>query len=128
MYLLIDTSTEVCRLQLVDNDSVNSYDWQAGRDMARGLLQFITTTVESHTITLKEIEGIGVFRGPGSFTGLRIGVATVNTLAAFAHIPVVGAAGDDWANVALRSLKEGRNDKIIVPEYGRPARITQPKK
>ncbi|MGO3702074.1 MAG: tRNA (adenosine(37)-N6)-threonylcarbamoyltransferase complex dimerization subunit type 1 TsaB [Candidatus Saccharimonadales bacterium] len=128
MYLLLDTSTATCRVQLVEDDATHTYEWQADREMAKGLLRFLTETVEAQGTTLKTLQGIGVFRGPGSFTGLRIGVATVNTLSQFAEIPIVGATGETWQSEALAALRDGRNDHMIVPEYGRPARITQPKK
>lgn len=128
MYLLLDTSTPTCKVTLVDEAGSYSYEWLAERQLAQGLLKFLVEKVHEHDTQLSELEGIAALRGPGSFTGLRIGISTLNTLAAFKSIPIVGATGDDWQEQALRKLRAGRNDKIILPEYGRPARITQPRK
>ena len=52
--------------------------------------------------------------GPGSFTGLRIGAAIVNTLSHELHIPLYD--------------HKGTKHQIILPDYGRPANISKPKK
>lgn len=127
MIILLDTSTSLCRLTLVDGQHY-SYEWQADRELARGLLEFLLTTLRSHDSSLGDIEGIGVFRGPGSFTGLRIGATTLNTVAASERVPIVGTGGDGWRDAALDRLRSGEDDKIILPFYGRDARITQPRK
>lgn len=128
MILLLDTSTSECRLTLVDGATRHEYKWQAERQLAYGLLEYLVTTIKSHDVSLAQLDGIGVFRGPGSFTGLRIGMATLNTIASSEHIPIVGTLGDTWQEDAIRRLNEGEDDRIVLPEYGREARITTPRK
>jgi tRNA threonylcarbamoyladenosine biosynthesis protein TsaB len=128
MILLIDTSTATCKLTIVRRGVRTEHTWEAGRDMARGLLEFIVQTLEIYDERVNSLQGIGVFRGPGSFTGLRIGVTTANTLAHFAQIPLVGTTGASWQDEAAAALGAGRDDRQVVPEYGREARITQPRK
>lgn len=128
MIVLLDTSTGLCQLTIVDSEQRPTVEWQADRALARGLLEFIITALQQQNLTLQDVTGIGVFRGPGSFTGLRIGATTMNTIAASQDIPIVGALGDDWQEDVLRRLSMGENDKIVLPEYGRDARITLPRK
>ena len=124
MIILLDTSTATCRLTTVDGESSNNFEWEAGRTLARGLLSFIQEKVGD----VKNISGIGIMRGPGSFTGLRIGMAVANTLADGLGVPIVGETGDSWRERALGRLSSGEDDQVILPFYGGDAHITKPKK
>ena len=124
MIILLDTSTATCRLTTVDGESSSNFDWVADRALARGLLAFIQEKVGD----VKNISGIGIMRGPGSFTGLRIGMAVANTLADGLGIPIVGETGDSWRESALGRLSSGEDDQVILPFYGGDAHITKPKK
>ena len=124
MIILLDTSTVTCHLTTVDGESSSNFDWVAGRTLARGLLAFIQEKVGD----VKNISGIGIMRGPGSFTGLRIGMAVANTLADGLGVPIVGETGDSWRESALGRLSSGEDDQVILPFYGGDAHITKPKK
>ena len=128
MILLLDTSTNECRLSLVGGSDRHDYIWQADRELAHGLLRFIDECLAVHSLEIRQLDGLGVLRGPGSFTGLRIGITTLNTIADSEAIPVVGTLGEDWQDAAIRRLQAGENDVIVLPEYGREARITKPRK
>lgn len=128
-FLLLDTSTPICNIVVVSDDGEHSYhQWQADRALAKGLLAYIESTLREHNLTIHTIKGIGVFQGPGSFTGLRIGMTIVNTIADTASIPIVGSVGEDWAVTAERRLRNDENDQVVLPIYGSDARITMPRK
>ena len=128
MILLLDTSTPECRLSLVDGDWRYDATWEANRELAKGLLSYIQTQLESHQKTWTDLTGLGVFKGPGSFTGLRIGITVLNTIADSENIPIVGETGDDWREKAIKRLTNNESDRIVLPEYGGEANITQPRK
>lgn len=128
MILLIDTSTPVCRVTLAEGDVRREYEWQADRTLAKNLLRYLTEALAESGRTVQDLSGIGVMSGPGSFTGLRIGMAVCNTLADSLAIPIVGMRGDDWAEQALARLAAGESDRIVLPYYGAEAHITQPRK
>lgn len=128
MIVLLDTSTSICRLQLVDGASRYDYEWQADRELARKLHAYVRDRLAKHEKTIHDISGIGVMSGPGSFTGLRIGITIMNTLAENLRVPIVATRGDDWQKTALSRLRSGDNDVIIIPHYGAEAHITQPRK
>jgi tRNA threonylcarbamoyladenosine biosynthesis protein TsaB len=128
MIILLDTSTPVCRLSFVDGDWRYDDEWEANRELAKGLLQYIQDNLEKNGKTWTDISGIVAFQGPGSFTGLRIGLTVLNTLADANHVPIVGAAGETWQADGLARLEAGEDDKIVLPEYGAEAHITQPRK
>ena len=108
--LYLDTSTPTTILKLNEK----KYEWDSGRDLAENLLKFIHDKLNENGKTWQDINEIVFMSGPGSFTGLRIGAAVVNTLAHELNIP-------------LRNHK-GETVKIIVPDYGRAANISSPRK
>jgi len=128
MILLLDTSGPVCRLTLVDGDVRHEAEWEANRELAKGLLGFLETEIQKIQKDFADISAIGVYRGPGSFTGLRIGMTVVNTLADGLNVPIVGEAGEMWQEKVFSRLKNGENEQIVLPLYGEEAHITKPRK
>ncbi|NTW61779.1 tRNA (adenosine(37)-N6)-threonylcarbamoyltransferase complex dimerization subunit type 1 TsaB [Candidatus Saccharibacteria bacterium] len=127
--LLLDTSTSTCHISLVDGTNVIiAQDWEVDRQLAKELLKRIADLLSLKGLDWTDIEAIGVFEGPGSFTGLRIGLTVANTIADGQSIPIVGSRGDDWADQALAKISSGQNEKIVLPFYGSEAKITSPKK
>lgn len=110
MKLYLDTSTPTCVLKL----DHHTYTWEAGHSLAEYLLAFIHDHLQSLGRDWSDLTSIAFFSGPGSFTGLRIGAAIVNTLADQLQIPLYDHTGQPHS--------------IILPNYGRPARISTPKK
>ena len=128
MLLLLDTSTPVCYVTLVDHEDSVSYEWQADRTLAKGLLGFVRDNLAKQNADIHALTGIGVMKGPGSFTGLRIGLTVANTLADGLQVPIVGVTGENWQERALEKLRSGEDEKIVMPEYGAAAHITAPRK
>lgn len=128
MILLLDTSTMECRLTLIDGKIRQDFSWQADRTLAKHLLGFLEEKLQAAGGDFSQLTGIGVFRGPGSFTGLRIGMAVLNTLADALQIPIIGTEGDDWQAHALARLAASENDRVVLPHYGGDAHITKPRK
>lgn len=110
MKLYLDTSTNTCLLRLDDQE----YSWESGRELAEEIFTFIHDKLSENHADWDDISEITFFSGPGSFTGLRIGAAVVNTLADQLQIPLYD--------------HHGAKHQIILPDYGRPANITPPKK
>jgi tRNA threonylcarbamoyladenosine biosynthesis protein TsaB len=128
MIVLLNTSTPLCQVTFIDQDTTIEESWQADRELAKGLLRYLDGLLKTHSYTWADIAGIGVFQGPGSFTGLRIGLTVMNTVADSEAIPIVGKQGDDWKEKAKQSLEAGENDKLVMPFYGSEAHITSPRK
>lgn len=128
MIILLDTSKPACRLTLVESDEREHYEWQSDKQLAKGLLSWLQIRLTARQKTWSDIEGFGVFMGPGSFTGLRIGLTVLNTLADSLKVPIVGAVGKSWQDDALARLVSNENDHIVLPFYGSDANITAPRK
>lgn len=109
-----------------DTEQVEYKTWEAHRILAETIHNEINTLLNESK--LEDIEGIVIYKGPGSFTGLRIGISVANAFAESLHIPIVGATGDGWIDDGVQALMSGRNEKIVLPEYGAPVHITQQKK
>jgi tRNA threonylcarbamoyladenosine biosynthesis protein TsaB len=109
---------------LDDGEVVAQKKWLAERRLADELLSKIEKLVDGQW---DKLDGLVVFVGPGSFTGLRIGIATMNSLSYAQNIPIVGASGTDWLEKGLKRLESGENDRIVIPNYGAEANITKPK-
>lgn len=128
MILLLDTSTYTCRLTMIDGNWRYDDEWEANRELAKGLIGYLQSQLEKNGKTWGDILAIVAYQGPGSFTGLRIGLTVLNTFAESEKVPIVGATGDDWQATGLARLKVGENDKIVLPIYGGEAHITRPRK
>jgi tRNA threonylcarbamoyladenosine biosynthesis protein TsaE len=108
--LYLDTSGPTTLLRINDRE----YTWESGKALAEKLLGYIHERLAENGADWKDITGITYMSGPGSFTGLRIGAAVVNTLAHELGVPLYNHRGERLP--------------IILPEYGRAANITKPKK
>ena len=129
MILLLDTSSpECCVFLYTSSGEMLEYKWQSDRALAKGLLGFIESILKENKIRFKDLGGIGFYKGPGSFTGLRIGAATCNAVAYTEKIALVGAVGEGWKGDCVKRIKDGVDEGMIEPDYGRPARITAPRK
>lgn len=128
MIILWDSSAMTVTIRCVSDTVDETSKWEANRDLSRDMLGYLRHTLSRYGMTFADISGIGVNRGPGSFTGLRIGMVVLNTLADSLHVPIVGVSGDDWQTDALARLRAGENDRIVMPDYGGEAHITKPRK
>lgn len=92
----IDTATQVAGIGIVDETGVLAESWlNTGKTHSQRLLPLMDSLLKNSEITWGEIYGLAVTVGPGSFTGLRIGLATVQGLTQVLHKPVVGIVSLD---------------------------------
>lgn len=128
--LVLRTDKPESEIGLFDNDKELAYcRWQAHRELAETIHKKIKVIMEEQGLLLNNIQGIVVFRGPGSFTGLRIGLAVANSLSYSLDIPIVGTNNSEtWVRDGIELLKESQNHQQIVPDYGAPVFTTSPKK
>lgn len=129
-YLLIKTADMHAHISIVDekNQVIAHDDWEAGRQLSKDLLSHLDQLLLAAGINWSDLSGIGVFRGPGSFTSLRIGLTTANTIAYSENIAIVGTAGEAWSQEAIDRLTVGESDRQVMPDYGADPHITAPRK
>lgn len=130
MILGIRTDKPEAELYLynVDGSIRDSITWTADRQLSETILSKIDTLLQANNATKTELTGLVVYQGPGSFTGLRIGLSVANTLAFSLNLPIAGAPDDDWQAQALTELQAVQQPHVIIPLYGSEPHITQPRK
>lgn len=130
MILAIKTDNPTAELVLVDESGevLEHETWLAERRLALELLGRLEALLKRHDASWEDLTGLIVYEGPGSFTGLRIGITVMNTIAYSQNIPIVSSSGDEWYANGIKRLQQGENDHIVMPAYGAPARITQQRK
>ena len=103
----IETATEVCAAAIVSDGHVVAESSVAKKNThAEKLLVLISTVLEEAAATIDGIDGIAVSIGPGSFTGLRIGLSVAKGLAYAASKPLV--AVPTLVALAQRALDAGK--------------------
>ncbi len=131
--LCIKTNKPEAELYIYDDHKkMAEKKWQAHRELSGTLHKKIEELLQGQSLlqglSLHAVEGIVCFKGPGSFTGLRIGLAVANTLAYAQNVPIVACRGESWLETGIKDLLAGKNEKIAIPYYDRPAATTPPKK
>ncbi len=129
MIIALNTATNTTTLALHDvKGKAAAQDvWESGRQLSSQLLNHIEVLLHAYQVTWSDLSGIIIYRGPGSFTGLRIGATVANAIAYAQAIPIVGEIGEAWVDNGLKRLAAGESDGQVVPHYGAPANITKPR-
>ena len=113
--LTIDTSTPACSVALrVGGRSLNRYS-EEPRSHTRLIMSMINEVLSEAQLSVSQLDAIGVTVGPGSFTGLRIGFATVQGLAFAADIPVVPVSTLQLMAATYGRLADVPAGAIVVP-------------
>lgn len=102
--------------------------WQAHRELSSTIHKQLVELLILQGLTLQRVGGIVCYKGPGSFTGLRIGLSVANALAYANQIPIIARKSENWLDQGIKDLLAGKNDKIATPFYERPAYTTKPRK
>ncbi|NQZ81018.1 MAG: tRNA (adenosine(37)-N6)-threonylcarbamoyltransferase complex dimerization subunit type 1 TsaB [Colwellia sp.] len=89
-YLVIDASTEACSVALQFNNKIISRYELCPQSHSLRLLPMVDEVLKEADCKLSQLDGLIFGRGPGSFTGVRIGVGVAQGLAFAADLPVVG--------------------------------------
>jgi tRNA threonylcarbamoyladenosine biosynthesis protein TsaB len=102
--------------------------WPAHRELAETIHLKLRAMLDTKQKDLHDVEGIVFYKGPGSFTGLRIGASVANALAEGTGAAIIGSAGEQWIEDGIKRLLAGEADKLALPEYGAAPHITAPRK
>ncbi len=90
--LAIDTSTEACSVALQVGNEILHLDEVCPQQHSKRVLPMVQQLLTESGLSLAQLDGIVFGRGPGSFTGVRIGVGVTQGLAFGADLPVYGVS------------------------------------
>lgn len=120
--LAVDTSSEICSVAILENDNViveNSLN--DGKTHSENLMTIMENTLEENKIKLSDIDLIACSVGPGSFTGIRIGVSSIKAIAEVLDVPVAAvtsletlAKNVESKGVTIVSLIDAKNDQVYA--------------
>lgn len=129
LIITLRTDRPDAEIGLYDDDKQLAYlSWQAHRKLAETLHFKIKQILDDQKKSFSDLEGIVIYKGPGSFTGLRIGFSVANALADSLQIPIDSQTNDNWIEAAIANLKVGKNEMLTLPDYGADPRVTTAKK
>lgn len=113
--LAIDTAAESCSAALSMDGQLHKRNESSPREHSKLLLPMVDSLLEEAGLKLAELSGIAYIRGPGSFTGLRIGVSVVQGLAYAANLPTLGLSSlQCLAASALKSYLVSPKQTLLV--------------
>jgi tRNA threonylcarbamoyladenosine biosynthesis protein TsaB len=127
--LIIRTDKPEAEIGLYEDEKKLGYKiWPAHRELSETIHKKLSNLLKQLNKSLDDIEGIVCFKGPGSFTGLRIGLTVANALAYSQNIPIIAKSDPSWIEEGIEDLLAGKNSKIALPEYGAEPNTTRPRK
>lgn len=107
--LSIETGTEVCSVALArDGELISLRESTEGRNHAHNLALYIKEILDENDIYAQELDAVAVSGGPGSYTGLRIGVSTAKGICYALGKPLIAISSlQSLANIALEEYNAG---------------------
>jgi len=115
--LCFDTSIDVCSVALSGTEQRITYKEERGINLhASRLNLIIESIIQEAGISFKELDAICVCKGPGSYTGLRIGVSSAKGLCYALDKPLLSINSlEIMAKLAIKNIKEPEKNALLCP-------------
>jgi len=130
----LSTSSDFLSIAVCENNiSLSAFHEKVGKRHSNYLIKYIKEILASAKINISDINLISVDIGPGSFTGLRIGVTAMKTIAKIEKIPIVGISSldtiaygiDHKGNKINCVILDAKRDKIYSSIYKKNKRVSK---
>jgi len=130
--LAIDTTEENTGIGLRGEGLIKTKTWASYHNQSQELLPNIDKLLKTNKIKPEQLKQVVVNLGPGSFTGLRVGISVANTFGYGLGIPVLGQTyleGDIGKRIEqlLQLIAKTKKFRQVLPVYGSPPHITLPR-
>ena len=117
--LAVDTSSAICSVALLDDDKlIDEINLDNGRTHSENLMPLVDEIIRKNNLAVNDIEFIACCVGPGSFTGIRIGVSSIKAIAEVLNVKLAQVTSLETlaANVeneeTIVSLIDARNNQV----------------
>lgn len=123
--LAVDTSTNVASAAILEDQTIiGEYNCNRGKTHSQRLMPMVQHLMETTGLTVNDIDAFSASIGPGSFTGLRIGVTTIKAMAFAAEKPVISVHTLDalaynlpFAENLICPMIDARNNQVFTAIY-----------
>ncbi len=123
--LAVDTSTNVASAAILEDQVIiGEYNCNRGKTHSQRLMPMVQHLMETTGLTVNDIDAFSASIGPGSFTGLRIGVTTIKAMAFAAEKPVISVHTLDalaynlpFAENLICPMIDARNNQVFTAIY-----------
>ncbi len=116
LILHIDTATDLCSVALAaDGSTVASLRAEQSLSHASELLPLVDRLFTAQGISVNQLAAVSVSAGPGSYTGLRIGVSTAKGICYACDIPLIAVNSLILAAHAVKQVKTLGDNDLIIP-------------
>lgn len=122
--LSIDTASQICGVSILENNNlIVRLDLDTGRTHSENLMPMIDQAFKQTNLSLKDIDLLVCDNGPGSFTGIRIGIATVKAFCDSLNIPCIGVSSLETlaysisAEGLIATILDCKNDNCYFALY-----------
>ncbi len=113
-FILIETSTNLCSTALAENGKIISYK-EHFKEHAAQTAPMIKDMLDEHNLRVQDCDAVAVSMGPGSYTGLRIGVSHAKALCFGANIPLIAISSLECLFYQAKNDGLISNNQLIVP-------------
>ena len=122
--LAVDTSSKICAVAILeDNNKIDEISLDNGKTHSENLMPILKEVLERNSLKLSDFNLISVSVGPGSFTGIRIGIASIKPLAEVYNLPVASVTSLESlarnvenveSDTTIISLIDARNNQVYA--------------
>ncbi|HUE75586.1 MAG TPA: tRNA (adenosine(37)-N6)-threonylcarbamoyltransferase complex dimerization subunit type 1 TsaB [Chloroflexota bacterium] len=124
LLLALDSSTAICSVALYDGSVMAERTWRSERNHTRDLLPNVDSILRDVNLSIDRVTAVGVAIGPGTFSGLRVGLATAKMLAFPRALPLIGVGTLEATAIAhrlssslVRVLIDGGRGQVATALY-----------